>query len=139
MGLQDRHGVRADAAWRNSHRGSDIFQKILNEFGNVLSPLGQRRDANWHHRKPVKKILAKAPLGDGFRQIPAGRRDDPDVDEHPRGAADALKVLIDQNPEDFRLRLARHVGDFVQIKRAAVRLLKSADPRGLICAGLDPE
>ena len=44
-----------------------------------------------------------------------------------RGAADALEVLIDQHAQDLRLRLARHVGDFVEIERAAVRLLERAD------------
>ena len=46
------------------------------------------------------------------------------------GAADALKILIDQNAQDFGLRLARHVGDLVEIERAAMGLFERADPGG---------
>ena len=112
----------------HSHIGCDA-QKVLNEFRNVLPPLSQRRNAYRHHGQPMKKVFAKTPLGDGLRKIAARRGNDAHIDENTRGAADALEVLIDQNAEDLGLRLARHVGDFIQVKRAAVRLFKRADPR----------
>ena len=86
-----------------------------------------------------KRSSRKRPSVIASAKIPAGRRDDAHVDRDARGAADALKVLIDQHTQDFRLRLARHVGDLVEIKRAAVRLLERADPGGRIGACLDPE
>ena len=50
-------------------------------------------------------------------------------------AADALEVLLDQHAQDLALRLQRHVGDLVDVERAAVRFLESADlarPAGAI-------
>ena len=44
------------------------------------------------------------------------------------GAADALEVLVDEHAQDAVLGLARHVGDLVDVERAAMRLLERADP-----------
>ena len=49
------------------------------------------------------------------------------------------KVLVDQHAQDLRLRLARHVGDFVEIERAAVGLLERADPAGRPADRFDAE
>ncbi len=61
------------------------------------------------------------------REIAAGRGDDAHIDMHAWRAADALEVLVDEHAQDLALRLARHVGDFVEIERAAMRLLERAD------------
>ena len=37
------------------------------------------------------------------------------------------KRLVDEHAQDLVLRLARHVGDLVEVERAAVRLLERAD------------
>ncbi len=42
-------------------------------------------------------------------------------------AADALELLLDEHAQDLALRLQRHVGDLVDVERAAVRLLERAD------------
>ena len=42
-------------------------------------------------------------------------------------AADALEILVDQHAQDLGLGLERHVGDFVEIERAAVRLFERPD------------
>ena len=55
------------------------------------------------------------------------------------GPADALETLVDQHAQDFGLRLRRHVGDLVEIERAAVRLLERADAARPVRPGLDPE
>ena len=52
------------------------------------------------------------------------------------GAADALKGLVDENAEHLALRFARHVGDFVDEQRAAMRFLERADLAGLRAVGL---
>lgn len=43
------------------------------------------------------------------------------------GAADPLELLLDQHAQDLVLRLARHVGDFIDVENAAVGLLQRAD------------
>ena len=87
----------------------------------------------------MKQVLAKPPFGDRLGEVATGRRNDPHVDMHARRAADALEILVDQHAQDFGLRFARHVGDFVEIERAAVRLFERADAAGAIRPGLDAE
>ena len=116
-----------------------IFKKVLNELGNVLAPLGERGHPDRHDRQPVEQVLAEPPLGDRLGEVPAGRGDDAHVDMNARRAADALKVLVDQHAQDLGLRLARHVGDFVEIERAAMRLFERADPARPVRAGFDAE
>src|SRR4051812_19319973 len=58
---------------------------------------------------------------------------------HACGSAYALKVLIDQNPEDPALRLAWHIRDFVDVERAPVRFLERADSPSSIFQALDAE
>jgi len=68
----------------------------------------------------MKKVFAKTSLGDRLSQIAARRRNDAHVDGNTRGAADAQEVLIDQNAEDLGLRLARHIGNFVEVKNSRI-------------------
>ena len=80
-----------------------------------------------------------AAFGDRRGKIAAGRGDDPHVDMDARRAADALEILVDEDAQDFALRLPRHVGDFVDIERAAMGLLERADLAAAPVAGLDAE
>ncbi len=75
----------------------------------------------------MEQILAQSPVGDERRQIARTRRNDAHVDMDAGRAADALEILIDENAQDLALRFARHVGDFVEIERAAMGLLQRAD------------
>ena len=51
-------------------------------------------------------------------------------------AAGPLKRLIDQYAQNLVLRLARHVGNFIDEQRAAVRLLQRARLARLLAVGL---
>ena len=75
----------------------------------------------------MEEIFPEAPLLHLALQIAACRRDDAHIDGDLRAAADALELLLDQHAQHLALRLHRHVGDFVDIERAAVRLLQRAD------------
>ena len=87
----------------------------------------------------MKKVLAEPSLGDRLGKVAAGRGDNAHVDMHPRRTADALEVLVDKDAQDLGLRLARHVGDLVEIERSAVRFLERADPTRTIRPGFDAE
>ncbi len=56
-----------------------------------------------------------------------------------RRASNALKVLIDEHAQDPTLRVARHVGDFVEVERAAMRFLERTDAPRAALAALDAE
>ena len=68
-------------------------------------------------------------LAEGFGldrsfKVAAGRGNYPQVDTHLVGTANALKLLIDKNAQDFGLRAERHVRHFVKIDDPTVRLLQ---------------
>ena len=52
---------------------------------------------------------------------------------------DARKILVHQHAQNFRLGVARHVGDFVDIKRAAMGLLQRPGFARTPVPGLDAE
>ena len=103
------------------------MHEIFDEAWNVLTALGQGRHANRHHRQAMVEIFAELAGGDLSFDVAAGRRNDAHVDLHFLSAADALERLLDQDPQDLVLGLARHVGDLVDEQRAAMRLLESTD------------
>src|SRR5258708_35574696 len=100
---------------------------MADQLGYVLAPLRECRNADRHHRQAMEEILAERALRDLAFEVACRRRDDADVDAHPRDAADALEGLVDEDAQDLVLRLARHVCHFVEIERAAMRLLERTD------------
>ena len=112
---------------------------------STSSGMSSRRSASGghadrHDRQPVIEILAEFSGGDLGLDIAAGRGDDAHVDRDLGAAADALEGLIDQHAQNLVLRLARHVGDFVDEQRAAMGLFERADLAALrAVAHLDAE
>src|SRR5712692_1135737 len=129
--LEHRHGVLADLAPRQAGRLRDLIHEMLDQRGNVLAPLGERGHAHRHDGKPVIEVLAEFSRRDLGLDVARGRGHDAHVDRDLGAAADALEGLVDQHAQDLVLRLARHVADLVDEKRAAMRLLERADLAGL--------
>ena len=73
------------------------------------------------------EILAEFSCRNVGFEIASRRRHDAHVDIDLVGAADALEGLVDQHAQNLVLRLARHVGNFVDKERAVVRLLERSD------------
>ena len=69
MRLQHRHRVLADPALRQAGRGRDLVHEIVDQIGDILAPLRQRRHADRHDGQPVIKVLAEPPVGDLRLQI----------------------------------------------------------------------
>ena len=105
----------------------NLLHEIEHEIGDVLAPFGERRHPHRHHREPVIEVLAEFAGRDIGFDVARGRGHDPHVDGDLVRAADPLEGLVDQHPQDLVLGLARHVGDFVDEQRAAVRLFERAD------------
>src|SRR6516164_5557008 len=87
----------------------------------------------------MKEVLAKRALGDFALEIARRRRDDADVDADPCDAADPLEGLVDEDAQNLVLRLAWHVGDLVEVQRAAMRLLERTDLAQGTVGRLGPE
>ena len=125
--LQHGDRVLADAARREARGLRELAHEVLDEIGDVLAPLGETRHAQRHHVQAVIEILAEAPLAHVALEVAAGRGDDAHVDGDLLGAAEAQELLLDEHAQHLALRLERHVGDLVDVERAAVRFLERAD------------
>ena len=133
MRLQDRERVVADAALGQAGRLRNLLLEIFDQFRDILAPLGERRHPNRNDGKPVKQVLAELAGRDLLFEIARGRGDDADIDRDLGAAIDALEGLFHENAQNLALRLARHVGDFVDEQAPGMRLLQRAD-LGLLAA-----
>jgi hypothetical protein len=97
-------------------------------------PRAQRRLVDAQHAEPVIEVRAEASGLDRAVEIDVRRGDDPHVDRNRFLPAETLDLPFLQEPQQARLALDRHVADFVEEQRAAVRRL---DPPGapLVRAG----
>ena len=102
-------------------------EEVVYQQRDIVDPLAERRDADREHVEPVEEVLAEA-AGRGQRfQVLVGGGDEADVGVDRRVAADALELLLLQQPQQLRLRGGRHVADFVHEDGSAVGLLELAD------------
>ena len=127
MGLQDGHGVLAHLAARQARGERELLHEEVHEVWNIVPPLGEGRNPDRHHRETVEEILPEKPLLDRQSKIPACRRNDPHIHMYAGRAANALEILVHQDPQDLSLGLLGHVRDFIEIEGAAMGLLQGAD------------
>src|SRR5207244_5825946 len=78
----------------------------------------------------VVEILAEAAGPHGGLEVLVGGGDEADVDADGGVAPDALDLLLLARAEQLRLGVERHVADFVEEQRAAVRGLELPLPPG---------
>jgi hypothetical protein len=97
---------------------------------NVFAAVRQARDVDADHVQAVEQVLTEfASLHQGF-QVLVRRGDDAHVDLHRHMTAHAVELAVGQNPQQTRLRVRRHVADFIEEQRAAVGLLESGRDAG---------
>jgi len=63
VGLQYRHRILADLAFRQACGGRYLIHEIVDQFRDVLAAFRQRRDADRHHRQAMIEILAETTGG----------------------------------------------------------------------------
>ena len=88
-------------------------------------------DSRWN------KSSRNMPSAISARQVARGGGDHAHIDMDAGRAFDTRKILVDQHAQDFRLGVARHVGDLVDVERAAVGFLQRAGFARTPVAGLD--
>ena len=101
-------------------------EEMPDQIGNVLDALAQRRQPQRHDVEPEEQVLAEQALLNQDAQILVGRGDDAHVALDRRAAADGGVFALLQHAQQPRLRLHRHVADFVEEQRAALGLLEAA-------------
>ena len=106
-------------------------EEMPHEIGDVLGPLAQAaasRIGTTLRRK--NRSSRNKPCWMSPRKLLVRRRDDPHIRLDRHAAADRGVFALLQHAQEARLRLHRHVADFVEEERAAFRLLEAADRAG---------
>src|SRR5262249_37490581 len=98
-----------------------LAEKMLDEHGNVLTPIAQRRHIDAHHVQSVKQIEAE-PAGVGLRHEIAVRGGDHANIDRIRASADHLDFARLEKPQQESLKTRRHLADFVEKYGAAMAL-----------------
>ncbi len=125
--LQHRQRILGDAALRHAGGGGHAVHEIIDQFGNVLAPLGERGHAHRATARRWNRSSRSAPSAMACSRSRAEEEDDPHIDLNLLDPPDAREALLHQHPQDLRLGVERHVGDFVEEQRAARGFLERAD------------
>src|ERR1700683_338715 len=118
-------------SWRDVPRWAVIFlcvplQEEIDEQGNILFALAQRRKVDGDHIEPVEEIFAEAAVADRLSEIDVGGGDDAHIHLNFLHSAEVHEAAVLQDAENFGLGIETHGGDFVEEERAPVRHLKQA-------------
>jgi hypothetical protein len=105
----------------------DLAHEVLDECGNVLAPLAERRHVDRHDVEPIVEVLAERALAHGAPQIHVGRRQDPHIDRHGAHPAQPLDLALLQDAQELRLQVEPQGADLVEEHRAAVGELEAAE------------
>src|SRR5438128_2616044 len=105
----------------------DLADEVLDERGNVLSPLAQRRHVDRDHVEPVVEILTERARPDGGFQIYFRRRQDSHVDRHRPHAAQPLDLALLQDAQQLRRKVEPQGADLVEEHGAPVGQLEAAE------------
>ena len=111
---------------------------------SISSGISSRRSASEGTRTGTterrwNRSSRKPPSAMARGKIARGRGNHPHIDMDAGGPVHTRKILVDQHAQDFRLGVARHVGHFVDIERAAMRLLERAGFARTPVPRLDPK
>jgi len=101
-----------------------LGEEGLDQFGDVLEPFAQRRQAQRHDVQAVEQILAEAALAGQLGQVLMGRGDDAHIGLARHPAADGGVFPFLQHAQQTGLGLQRHVADFVEEQGTALSLLE---------------
>src|SRR2546423_172445 len=107
---------------------------MLREERDVIRSLAERWQANRDHFEPIEEVLAELRLCNHPIDVPAGRRQDPDIHlliliPPHRGEGESL-----QHSQYLGLKPRVEAANFVDEQRAPARLLEAAAPP-IGCAG----
>src|SRR5690242_5999995 len=109
------------------HPARKLLNEVVDEQGDILDTLAQRRNAHREDVKPVIQVAAKFPLLHHLRQVAASGSDESSVHAYRLEAAEPLEFLLLQHAEEFGLQLKRDVSDLIQEQRAFVSQVKPSE------------
>ena len=117
---------RRNLAARHARCSRHALHEIIDEFGNILAPLGQRRHPMAPPRDGGTGLREARPSSIASVKIARGGPDDPDVDLDLRRAPTRKNACRPERAGSPPALSLRHVRDLVEEKRAAMGLFERA-------------
>ena len=124
--MQDRQDGRVKAELGAFHLPAAVFQKVLDQAGNVGPAVAQGGQGHRHHVEPVVQILPKTAGLHGLLKVAVGGGQNPDIDPNLTRSSQPLKLALLENAQQFDLEIRRQVTDLVQKNSPPVGQLKLA-------------
>ncbi len=123
---QDVEHVPADAPQPALVLDVVLIEKKVDEPGNILAAIPQRREIDRNDVQAIKKIFPEISLRDLFLKIDVGGGDDADVNLDGVRVTDALELALLENAEKLHLKLGLKGADLVEKNGAAVGCFEAA-------------
>ena len=121
------HGVRRDAAHRLLVLLADLLGEVLDEQGDIVGAVAQRRQDDGDDVEAVVEVIAESALADHRLEVAVRRRDDAHIDVNGFLTADAVEFLLLQDAQELDLQVLVELPDLVEEDRAAVGELELAE------------
>ena len=116
-----------DAAHVAALLGGESRDEMIDELGNVVGALAERRHHDREYIQSVVEILAKLAALHHVDHVAVGGGDQADVHLDRATRADGIDLALLDGAEELDLHVERQFGDFVEEEGAAVGLLELAE------------
>lgn len=103
-----------------------LFEKGSDEKLDVALALAQGRELDLHDVQAEVEVLAESAGADRRFEVAVGGGDDANVDVPALGRSDRLDLTLLKSTQKFCLQVDRHIADFVEKERSALRGLEKA-------------
>ena len=122
------HGLGGPRHESSSRARALVQREVVNEGGEVLHAIPERRQRQRNHVEAKVEILAEHAFAHRAREILVGGGDDPHVDADRLGAAQSLDLFGLDRAQQFGLGFRSQIPHFVEQQRTGVGHLEPADP-----------
>ena len=127
VGLEAVQGFRVRGGrHRQVQLAAFLGQEIVEQRGDVFAALTQWREREWKYVQPEEEVFTKTPLPHAFGDVAVSGGDDAYLRMQRLGSADAFKLLLLQDTEQFDLRLWGEFPDLIEKDGAAMGALETA-------------
>src|SRR5262249_8589978 len=134
ISLECLDDVRLEPLRRHAVATRHLAVEMLDELGDVLLALAQRREAERRDRYPVEKVLAEATGSDVRPEIPVGRGDELELHVARLARPERIQLSAFENAQEVWLQLEGHLADLVEKQAPAACRLDLPDHSGALGA-----
>ncbi len=104
----------------------EAAEEVVDEEGDVVLSVTQRRDLERDHVEPIVEVFAEAALTNHLLEVPVRRRDDPHVHLAVFGGAHREEHPLLEHAQELHLERGRHVAYLVHEEGPTIGHLEEA-------------